>query len=389
MKRILSFGTLVDPAEVEHIPEAFEAANRFQFGLLSGLKERGVEEAEAITAFPIATVPRPRRLLVEEHRWESDGVGILAPGFLNVPPIKPVWVHAALRRAGLSRRQGVEAVLSYNAGPGPGSAALSVARTLGVPLISVVAEYSFERPRSPLRVIEWRWRTSVIKSSDGLVVLSGHVVTDLGMDVPWVKVDGGLSDDWDELPRVDLLAKTIVYAGTPAYVSGARLLLDAFRSIDDPEMRLVFAGRGGLMDEVRAAASVDPRIRIEGFLPRRDMQRLLAGATVLVNPRLSSEEENRFNFPSKILDYLASARPVVTTLAGDLDPVYREVAVPLLEETPTALARLLQELCARPEEELRELGARGRRFVLTERRWTDQAERVYELILRVLRNRPA
>ena len=384
MKRILSFGSLVDPGELAHIPEASEAANRFQLGLLSGLKERGVEDVVALTGFPIATVPRPRRLLVEGHRWESDGLRIVAPGFLNVPPIKPLWIHAALRRAGLAERQGVEAVLSYNPAPGFGSAALSVARTLGVPFICVVADHTMRRQRSPLRALEWKWSTRVIKSSDGLVVLSGHVVGDLATTVPWVKVDGGLSDDWDVLPQVDALTKTIVYAGTPSFAGGAQLLLDAFSLVDDPEMRLVFAGRGGLMDEVQAAAAVDPRIAIEGFLPRDEMQGLLASATVLVNPRLSDEEENRFNFPSKILDYLASARPVVTTLAGDLDPVYGDIGIPLIDETPAALARLLQDTCARSEEELRDIGARGRRFVLAERRWAAQSELVYRLICRVL-----
>jgi glycosyltransferase involved in cell wall biosynthesis len=117
------------------------------------------------------------------------------------------------------------------------------------------------------------------------------------------------------------------------------------------------------------------------------MQRLLASGTVLVNPRLSSERENRFNFPSKILDYLASGRPVVTTLAGDLDAVYRRIAIPLLEETPESLARLLVDLCSRPERELAEMGARGRDFVLSERRWGSQGRRVYDLVERVIGDR--
>jgi hypothetical protein len=112
------------------------------------------------------------------------------------------------------------------------------------------------------------------------------------------------------------------------------LLVDSFRLIPDPDVRLVISGRGGLERELRRAAQSDPRITIAGFLDRQAWRRLLASATVLVNPRLSSALENRYNFPSKLIDYLAAGRPVITTLSGDLDPEYLKITIPLHEETP-------------------------------------------------------
>ena len=350
--------------------------------------DSGLQSALAITGLPIATVPRPRKVFVHASNWSlGEGIDLAVPGFLNLPPVKPVSIHLALRRAGLRAAAGADAVLAYNALPGPGSAGLAVARKLGVPFICVLADYSARSPRSPFRAAELRWSTRIVRRSDGLVVVSGHTIEDLGVSLPWVKVEGGLSNDWDELPKAKVMPKTIVYAGTPTFAGGALLLLDAFRRIDDPGMRLVFAGRGGLETEILAAASEDPRVQVKGFLLREEMQKLLASGTVLVNPRLSAEKENRFNFPSKILDYLASGRPVVTTLAGDLDAVYRRIAIPLSEETPESLARLLVDLCSRPEGELAAIGARGRDFVLSERRWESQARRVYDLVERVIGDR--
>lgn len=391
MRRILLFGSLVHPDAVASIPEASEAANRFQLGLLDGLLHAGVQTATAITLLPIAAVPRPRKVVVRRVAWRMDDrLDIIAPGFLNLPPVKPVWAHATLRRAGFRVSGGVEAVLGYNPQPGPGSAGLAVARRLAIPFVCIAADYApAVRRHSPFRAAEQRWQTRIIQASDGMVVLSGHTARDLGSRQPWIKIDGGVSDDWGAGMAVgEVRPKTVLYAGTPAYVSGARLLLDAFARIEDPDMRLVFAGRGGLEVEVRAAAARDPRISLLGFMPRTEMQQALASATVLVNPRLSEEHENRHNFPSKILDYLASGRPVITTLAGDLDPAFSEVAIPLRDETPEALAALLQQVCALPESVLAAIGARGRGFVFDKRRWAQQAAEVYRFIETLVAARP-
>jgi glycosyltransferase involved in cell wall biosynthesis len=213
-----------------------------------------------------------------------------------------------------------------------------------------------------------------------MIALSGHAPRDLGATCQWIKLDGGLAPGWEELPEVEVREKTVVFTGRANPASGIMLLVDSLRHIPDPDLRLIISGRGGLERELRQAARSDPRITVAGFLDRQEWRTLLTSATVLVNPRLSNQLENRYNFPSKLIDYLAAGRPVITTLSGDLDPEYLEIAIPLHEETPRALAALLQETFARPADELANLGADGREFVLREKGWERQAKRVYEFI---------
>ncbi len=388
-RQVLLFGSLIPPALVSKTPEASEAGNLFQHGLLRGLLRCGVDNALVLTAPAIRAVP-PRKVFLPRRSWHlGDSLDVLAPPFLNVPPIKPLSVHMSLKRAALAGGHAdTSAVLAYNPQPGRASAGLAVARKLGVPFVCIVADFPPEgRSRSPLRVIEQAWRQRIMRASDGLVVLSGHTVRDFELKQPWIKIDGGLAEDWEVLPDVPLMHKTVVFAGTPSHRAGTRLMLGAFSRLADPEMRLIFAGRRGLEDEVRSAAAVDPRITVEGFLPRPDLQRLLASSTVLVNLRLSSEPENRYNFPSKLLDFLASGRPVVTTLAGDLDPAFHEVTVPLVEETPSALAAVLQQVCSRPEPQLASLGAAGRKFVTEHRSWDSQSRAVFAFLERIAEER--
>jgi glycosyltransferase involved in cell wall biosynthesis len=382
LRRILFFGSLVDPSVVRSLPEASEAANRYQLGLLQGLLGAGVERVVAVTALPVAARRAGPGARTPSYRWNPHpGVDIVAPSYLNVAPVKPFAVHARLRRVGLHAAEiRPDAVLCYNPVPGFASAGLAVARRLRVPFIVIVADFAMPLAMSGLRAAQARWGLRILRVSNGMIVLSGHTVGDIGFNGPWTKVDGGVTDDWDDLPPVAPSAKTIVYAGTPAEVSGTRLILAAFRLLPDEDARLVMSGRGGLEEEVRAAATADPRIRSVGFLDRPELQRLLREATVLVNPRESRFSENRYNFPAKLLDYLASGRPAITTLAGDLDPEYLRVTVPLVEETPEALAALIHELLEKPEKELAAIGAAGREFVLTTRRWEDLAMRVADFV---------
>lgn len=382
VRRVLFFGSMVDSAAVRSLPEVSEAANRFQLGVLQGLLEVGVERVIAVTALPV-TARRPGRgARTPSYRWNPHpGLDIVAPSYLNVAPFKPFAVHTRLRHVGLHADAiRPDAVLCYNPVPGSASAGLAVARKLKIPFITIAADFAMPSTMSGLRAAQARWSLRILRASDGIIVLSGHTVGDTGFDGPWTKVDGGVTDDWDDPPPVALVAKSIVYAGTPAEVSGTRLLLAAFRVLPDQDARLVVSGRGGLEEEVRTAAAADPRIRFVGFLDRGELQRLLRTAAVLVNPRESRFPENRYNFPAKLLDYLASGRPAITTLAGDLDPEYRRVTVPLVEETPEALAGLIHTLLQKPEAELAAIGAAGRELVLTTRRWEDLATRILDFV---------
>ena len=90
MKRVLLFGSLVHPSAVRDLPEASEAANRFQLGILRGLLDSGLQSALAITGLPIATVPRPRKVFVHASNWSlGEGIDLAAPGFLRRTSLLP------------------------------------------------------------------------------------------------------------------------------------------------------------------------------------------------------------------------------------------------------------------------------------------------------------
>lgn len=108
--------------------------------------------------------------------------------------------------------------------------------------------------------------------------------------------------------------KNIVYSGVLSYVTGVDLLIEAFSKIEGENYRLVICGQGKELDElIKNASSKDSRIIFKGFLSTEEYMSTIEQASVLVNPRNMNYSQNQNNFPSKVLEYLASGRPVVST----------------------------------------------------------------------------
>lgn len=80
----------------------------------------------------------------------------------------------------------------------------------------------------------------------------------------------------------------IIFFGALRRYKGISQLLEAFRCVDDPTLRLVIAGRPFDIEteqEIQQAANLDPRIRpILGFVPETDVQPLFSIASIAAIP---------------------------------------------------------------------------------------------------------
>lgn len=138
-----------------------------------------------------------------------------------------------------------------------------------------------------------------IKSNQQVSVINGCINWDKFKDIKAPELKGTVN---------------ILYTGGLSTITGASIMLEAFEEIQDSNINLIITGQGGnLQNMTMKLAEQDRRIKYRGFVSREEYYELLENAHIFLSPRNMHFEQNTANFPSKVLEYLAAGRYVVST----------------------------------------------------------------------------
>ena len=207
--------------------------------------------------------------------------------------------------------------------------ALAVARQAGGPVLLE----SNERPWSTRPRQSWiERRVSPLHGIDGVVCISEYLAA-------WSAAEAARRGLGTRVLQVPILVDcdehavapcpdgppVLVFAASPAYRTTAEFILEAMEQVwpTHPDARLVITGvdpggRGGAwLAERRAAGQLDERVDLPGHVSRDELLSIYRNAHALLIP-LFDDVQSEARFPTKIGEYLAAARPVVTTPVGEI-----------------------------------------------------------------------
>ncbi|WP_024615532.1 glycosyltransferase [Clostridium sp. Ade.TY] len=105
----------------------------------------------------------------------------------------------------------------------------------------------------------------------------------------------------------------LLYSGLLSQVTGVDRLLNAIKKNDMSNIEFWFTGKGELQQLVEEYEKKDKRIKYLGFIERDEYLNLLNKSHILINPRNMDMPQNKNNFPSKIMEYIASGRVIIST----------------------------------------------------------------------------
>ncbi len=170
-------------------------------------------------------------------------------------------------------------------------------------------------------------------SADRITVISSGFLDNLmGKGVPhskvsvvpnWLDVEGiiPLPRENDYASAYGLQGKFIVlYSGTIGLVSGAELLLDCASSLESrKDILFLFVGEGVTKERIASEAQRRqlPNVRFLPFQSREKLSEVFSSSDVTV--LTLRKGQGKYSVPSKILGYMAAARPVVASVDLDSD----------------------------------------------------------------------
>ena len=159
------------------------------------------------------------------------------------------------------------------------------------------------------------YKKKVIKLSqtlDGYIVLTDKLneLFNVG-DKPFVKIDGVSEVKKDYLPR-EVNGDYIYFGGSLMPEYGVYNLIEAFKEINNPSIKLVLCGHHVNESKLSSAIMDNPNIVYVGALDYERNLSLERNAILAVNPRPINYKIDEYSIPSKTLEFLSTGVLTIT-----------------------------------------------------------------------------
>ena len=157
-----------------------------------------------------------------------------------------------------------------------------------------------------------------VSKADASIALSEGLLETFSMVNKPHWVTEGIIEERGDAP-IDFLDGSYLYFGgalLPRY--GIYDLIKAYEKTK-PDYDLVIAGHGASLEPFN-----NPRIKFVGQVSKQTNYALQAHAAALINPRPYDLHLDAESVPSKMLEYLASGKPVISTLHSKLKELFPE-----------------------------------------------------------------
>lgn len=370
--------------------EAFSrAGNMPQENLIASLTAAGVHISGIISQHPMRSFPHSRVLWYRGGKFKIKGHVVNLIPFINLPLLRPLSVGFAVLLAvlkwGLIYRKEEKVVYTFNLTEPPGLFTLLASYLIGAKMVAWINDINVPGQTVPAtlsRRLDYLLQRWIIPHCSGLVVVSEAIIRDFAPGARFIRINGGIgSEVLKQLSkrmqkRTDDDMFTIVTAGSLDKANGIREILDAFTLLPGGQFRLLIAGAGPLEEEVRRATQLNDRIRYYGLVDHEKVLDLYDQADVLINMRLTKTLKTEYFFPSKLIEYLASGIPVITTCTDQVEKEFAEVAFLLRDESPQGLAKLIISLSRMTPEERKRKGREAHEYIIREYSWEAQGRRI-------------
>lgn len=360
----------------------------FAWAIVKALQESGLR-IDLLSAESVSNFPRNRRIWFRGHRFSSDGTAGESLGFLNIVGLKHLTrFGSCLLRGTAALRRARPAVLLIHGVHSPflwyGVLARRLLRMSTVVLVTdppgVVLPGDSRLVRM-LKAIDVPLVRAALSQVDGVIALTEQLATEYAPGRPRLVMEGIYADPTDAADPVEPepVAEDrtlLLYAGGLSSDYGVDRLVRAVEALGDRPVELRTFGRGELADWIDRRAATGELIDRHRFTTRGEVCNAYLGADVLIQPRPLGHRAAGCSFPSKLLEYMASGTPVLTTRLPGIPPDYEPYVYWIENDSSEGISESLQRVLDLPTAQREETGRRAADFIRSTRGPAAQGRRM-------------
>lgn len=339
---------------------------------------------KAISIRPINRV-NSRAKFLKRIQKTSNGVEYIYTSIINMNILRNIHSFATVIIELLFRRTHYDAIIIDVLNATVSLAAAISARFTKCPCIGVVTDLPDLMVTGTSRFYT-KLVNIVLDTCNGYVFMTEAMNDVINKKEREYTVIEGICDSNIEPHSNDLAKfsiKKCVYAGLLDARYGLEALLHGFIDANIEKAELHIYGDGSYKEEIQRLSLKNPNIVYHGVVINSEVVKAEKDASLLINPRPTTEEFAKFSFPSKNLEYMASGTPVLTTRLPGMPKDYYKYIFTIDREDAIGISEALSEALSQPPVVLNKIGNSAQRFVLENKNNKIQAKRIIDLIVKI------
>ena len=193
---------------------------------------------------------------------------------------------------------------------------------------------------------------------DGFLALSNGLLRAYKVSEKPNYVFEGLVDETEQY-RKQPIGNYYFFGGSLYERYGVKRLINAFVASNIPE-KLVIAGNGPLRDFIFQNTEKNNRILYLSQLPKDKIYGLEQNAIANINPRPFNKKLDEESVPSKLLEYLASGAPTISTIHSKLFDIFKDEVYWIKDDSVEGIRTALNSFAQADPDELKKRATTAR-----------------------------
>lgn len=377
------------------------ANNNMELGLLNGLHDSYQYQLDVWSIKPLASFPKDKKIIVKNSEFKiNENQNVKSIGYINIPILKQMSIIINLMLKLIvyfttSRKEDKIIVLTNNSNSIL-SMPLFIVKSLykNVKTVCLVVDYpkTFQSMSNFmlefLKFIENYYRLLFFKKYDGMITLVEQTVKDFAPNIPYIVIDYSVYFDTKHLEIKNINAKNsrsideneridLVFTGALETYYGIEVMLEAMKYLPKNYFLNLY-GQGSLNYLINEYSSHNENIEFHGLVSNFESKKAQKEADFLLLIR-TDQELNKYGLPSKIIEYLDSGNPVISSLIPAVPDKFRKYTVQMKDNSVSELVETI--LTAKVNYKSLKINAeKASNFIKTECIWYNQSQKIVKFL---------